>query len=179
MLGKKNTEVKISTLLGKDSECVGDFSAKGSVRLDGKITGDVTVTGTLIIGAAGSVSGNITAEAVVIGGEVLGNVTAPEKAELTETAKVLGDIATKVIVIDEHAVFQGKIDMNQEVPGKRNKPNIKAVRAGRKTAKAAIVEALKEVEEEAKREETVSGAAASEEEAAVSANQMSGETSQA
>lgn len=153
MLGKKNEEVKISTLLGKDTECVGDFTAKGSVRLDGKINGDVTVTGALIIGASGSVSGNITAESVVIGGEVMGNVAAPEKAELTETAKVLGDISTKVIVIDEHAIFQGKIDMNQEVPGKKPKPNAKVIRAGRKSAKAAIAEALKEVEEAAKREE--------------------------
>lgn len=153
MLGKKNTEVKISTLLGAGSECNGDFSAQGSVRLDGKINGNVTATGTIIIGASGSVSGNISAEAVVIGGEVLGNITAPEKAELTATAKVLGDISTKVIVIDEHAVFQGKCDMNQETPDKKPKSNVRAVRAGRKTAKAAIAEALKEVQEEAQREE--------------------------
>ena len=82
-----------------------------------------------------------------------GNITAPEKAELTASAKVLGDIATKVIVIDEHAVFQGKIDMNQTVPDRKGKARTaKAVRAGRKSAKAAIAEALKEVEEEEKRE---------------------------
>ena len=89
----------------------------------------------------------------MIGGEVTGNITAPEKAELTASAKVLGDIATKVIVIDEHAIFQGKIDMNQTVPDKKGKAKAaKATRAGRKSAKAAIAEALKEVEEEEKRE---------------------------
>lgn len=153
MLGNKSTEIKISTLLGKDSECVGDFNAKGSVRLDGRVNGDVTVTGALIVGASGTVNGNITAESVMIGGEVLGDIKVTEKAELMETARVLGDITTKVIVIDENAVFQGNVNMNQEVPDKKAKPNNRVVRAGRKSAKAAIAEALKEVQEEASKEE--------------------------
>lgn len=146
MLGKKNAEVKISTLLGADSECVGNFSAKGSARLDGRVNGDVTVAGDLIVGATGFVRGNITANAVMIGGEVQGDISAPEKTELTETAKVFGDIATGVIVIDENAVFQGKIDMNREMPEKKAKTGARAARAGKKSAKAAIAEALKEVE---------------------------------
>lgn len=153
MMGKKNTEVKISTLIGKGCELSGDFSAKGSVRIDGKVDGNVTVTGSLLVGAGGSINGNVSAVSVLIGGEVVGNVDAPEKAELTATAKVLGDITTKVIVIDENAVFQGKIDMNQTVPDRKSRSNTaKAVRAGRKTAKAAIAEALKEVEELESRE---------------------------
>lgn len=151
MVGKKNTEVKISTLIGKGCELAGDFIAKDSARIDGKVDGNVTVTGSLLVGAGGCINGNVTAVSVLIGGEVNGDVNATEKAELTDTAKVLGDITTKVIVIDENAIFQGKIDMNQAVPERKNS-TAKAVRAGRKTAKAAIAEALKEVEEQEKRE---------------------------
>lgn len=151
MIGKKNTEVKINTLIGKGCELSGDFTAKGSARIDGKIDGNVTVEGGLLLGAGSIVNGNISAQSVLIGGEVMGNVTASEKAELISTAKVLGDISTKVIVIDEHAVFQGKCDMNQSVPAKKGNVT-KAVRTGRKTAKAAIAEALKEVEEQEIRE---------------------------
>ena len=148
MMGKKNAEVRISTLIGKGCELAGDFTAQGSARIDGKVDGNVTVTGSLLVGAGGSINGNVTADSVLIGGEVVGSINAPEKAELTATAKVLGDIATKVIVIDEHAVFQGKCDMNQTVPDRKSKSNaVKAARTGRKTAKAAIAEALKEVEE--------------------------------
>lgn len=154
MLSNKEKQVQINTLIGKGSELAGDFSVQGSARIDGKVNGNVTVTGTLIIGATGSISGNVAAKSVVIGGEVLGDVAAPEKTELTATAKVLGDISTSVIVIDEKAIIQGKIDMNQATPDKKAKSrNIKAVRSGRKSAKAAIAEALKEVEEEANREE--------------------------
>lgn len=149
MIKKKDEQVKISTLIGEGAELGGNFSAKGSARVDGHIEGDVTVEGTLIVGATGRVSGNVSAEAVLIGGEVLGNVDAPKKAELTASAKVLGDIATAVIVIDEHAVFQGRVDMNQNVPEKKaNAVKKSAVRAGRKSAKAIMEEALREVEAE-------------------------------
>ena len=145
MLGKKNADTKMSTLIGAGAELTGDFTLDGSARIDGKIGGNVTVTGNLILGAGSIVTGDVQAASVLIGGEVTGNITAPEKAELTASAKVLGDIATKVIVIDEHAVFQGKIDMNQTVPDRKGKARTaKAVRAGRKSAKAAIAEALKE-----------------------------------
>ena len=149
---KNNKQIRITTIIGKDASCNGDFSAQGSARIDGSVKGNVTVSETLIIGAAGYVDGDVSAKAVVIGGEVIGNVIAPDKTELTATAKVIGDISTSVLVIDEKAVFQGKCDMNQEAHGKRQKPGARALRAGKKSAKAAIQEALKEVEE-ASREE--------------------------
>ncbi len=153
MMGKKSTEVKISTLIGQGCELSGDFTAKGSARIDGIIEGNVTVEGNLLIGAGGSITGNVTAASVLIGGTVIGDVIAPEKAELTATGKVLGDITTKAIVIDENAIFQGKMDMNQSVPARKNKSTAtRAVRTGRKTAKAAIAEALKEVQEQESRE---------------------------
>lgn len=144
---KKNKELIITTLIGKDAECNGDFSAKGSARIDGCVNGNVTVTGTLIVGVTGSINGDVSAQSAIIGGEVIGNVTAAEKTELTQTARVIGDITTMVIVIDEKAVFQGGCNMNQETTGKRPKPAARAVRAGRRSAKEAIAEALKEVEE--------------------------------
>lgn len=153
MLGNKEKQIQLSTLIGKGSELSGDFVVEGSARIDGKVNGNVTVNGVLIVGSTGNISGNVSANAVVIGGEVLGDINAPEKTELTATAKVLGDITTAVIVIDEKAIFQGKCDMNQATPDKKTKSRTaKATRAGRKTAKAAIAEALKEVEEEAKKE---------------------------
>ena len=138
----------MNTLIGAGAELSGDFTLDGSARIDGKIGGNVTVTGSLILGAGSVVMGDVQAASVLIG-----NINAPEKAELTASAKVLGDIVTTVIVIDEHAVFQGKIDMNQTVPDKKGKIKAaKTVKAGRKSAKAAIAEALKEVAEEEKRE---------------------------
>ncbi len=60
---------------------------------------------------------------------------------------MIGDIVTTTIVIDERAIFQGNCNMNQDVNGKRPRLNSRALKAGKKTAKAAIEEALREVEE--------------------------------
>ena len=148
MLGKKDVDVKISTIIGRGCECFGDFASNGSMRMDGVVNGDLNVNGTIIIGATGLVNGNIFAKAAIIGGQVLGNVEAPEKVELIATAQVFGDVTTGVLVIDEKAIFQGRCNMNKEVPVGKQKGSGKAVRTGRKTAKAAIVEALKDDEEE-------------------------------
>ena len=143
MLGKRN-EIRITTIIGKDAECNGNFTSSGTVRVDGTLNGDLTVSETIILGATGVINGDITCKVAIIGGENNGSINAPEKTELTSTARVLGDITTTTIVIDEHAVFQGSCNMNQDVSSKRARPSSKAVRTGMKNARAAIDEALKE-----------------------------------
>ena len=147
----KNVNAKISTILGKGCVLNGDFNADGSARTDGTVNGNVVVRGTLILGVGGKINGDLQTAGALIGGEVIGNIDAPEKLEISSGARVFGDVKTKIIVIDEHAIFQGKCDMYQEAPTSKKavvKPSVKVTRAGKKSAKAAIVEALKEVEEE-------------------------------
>ncbi|MCM1325029.1 MAG: polymer-forming cytoskeletal protein [Bacteroidales bacterium] len=141
MLGKKDAEIKITTLVGSDAQLNGDFASGGSVRVDGKITGNVTVEKTLILGVTGSITGDVKAENVMIGGEILGDITITNKTELLETAKVVGDISTNLIVIDENAIFQGGCNMNRDIPEKR-KEDAKTLRENRKSADAAMAEAL-------------------------------------
>ena len=87
MFGKKESaNIRINTMLGAGSEFAGGFTAEGSARVDGIVNGDVKITGTLILGSGGKINGSVTAEAAIIGGEVLGNVVAPKKADLTATA---------------------------------------------------------------------------------------------
>ncbi|MCI9436108.1 MAG: polymer-forming cytoskeletal protein [Lachnospiraceae bacterium] len=150
----RKKETQISTIIGMGAQSNGDFTAEGAVRIDGTINGDVTVTEMVIVGASGCINGSINTRKVVVGGEVYGNLNVPEKVELTSTARVIGDITTGGLVIDEKAVFQGRCDMNQDA-AKKPKLNNKAVKAMKKSAKSAIVEALKEVEDSS--EESTSG----------------------
>ena len=97
--------------------------------------------------------GNVSAAEAIIGGEVYGDIVAPDKIEITETARVIGNIQTKVIVVDEKAVFQGSVDMYQEdVPAPKRRPS-KESKAVKKTAKAALKAALKEVDNEVSEQE--------------------------
>ncbi len=108
----KKIEKNITTIIGKDAVCDGGITAPGSVRIDGVVKGSVKVTGALVAGPDSVIEGDVEAASVLIGGVVNGNITAPEKTELTQTAKITGDITTGIIVIDEKAIFQGKCNMN-------------------------------------------------------------------
>lgn len=157
MKKKNNTNAKISTILGEGCVMNGDFSAEGSARIDGTVNGNVGVKGFLILGVAGNINGDIQAAGALVGGKVNGNIDALEKLEISAGARVIGDIKTKILVVDEKAVFQGNCDMYQEThpaPKGTGKPSAKVSRAGKKSAKAAIAEALKEVEEENRTQES-------------------------
>lgn len=147
----KKKELQISTIIGMSAECNGDFTADGAIRIDGTINGNVVVTDTVIVGASGCINGDIHAQKVIIGGEVYGNLDVPEKVELTSTARLIGDITTNGLVIDEKAIFQGSCNMNQD-GGRRPKTNNRAIKEMKKSAKSAITEALRETEDSSENE---------------------------
>ena len=147
----KKKELQISTIIGMSAECNGDFTADGAIRIDGTINGNVVVTDTVIVGASGCINGDIHAQKVIIGGEVYGNLDVPEKVELTSTARLIGDITTNGLVIDEKAIFQGSCNMNQD-GGRRAKTNNRAIKEMKKSAKSAITEALREAEDSSENE---------------------------
>lgn len=141
----KKADAKISTIIGSDVVINGDFQSEGSVRLDGDVEGDVKVTGTLVIGATGKVNGAVDAAVTIIGGEVIGDVTAPDKIELTSTARVIGNIKTDTVVIDEKAIFHGFCNMNQDAEqakAKARRHSGKELKASRKSARDTLQEAL-------------------------------------
>lgn len=147
----KDKNVQIGSLLGPGAVVDGHFKTNGSARIDGEVKGNVDVESTLIIGETGKVDGDVTALSVTVGGEVLGDIDAQDRVELMEGAKVLGDITTKVLVIDENAIFQGKCNMYQDVPNKKNKMK-KPLGGNKKSAKAAVFAAIAEMKEKEQEE---------------------------
>ncbi len=141
----KKKETQITTIIGIGAECNGDFKSDSSIRIDGTVNGNVIVENTVIVGASGVINGDINAQMVIIGGEVYGNLNVPEKVELTSTARVLGDITTNGLVIDEKAIFQGRCDMNQSA-GKVSKPNNRAMKAGMKSARSTMADVHRETD---------------------------------
>jgi cytoskeletal protein CcmA (bactofilin family) len=103
---------KVVTLIGTGAVCDGPFSAKDSTRIDGTINGAVRIDGSLIVGQTGKITGNVKAQNVFLAGEIAGNIDAGAgKVEVSDTGKIIGDITTRSIVIDENAVFQGNCTM--------------------------------------------------------------------
>lgn len=112
---------QVVTLIGSGTVCEGNLRAEGSTRIDGEIRGDVEVKGSLIVGSTGKIEGNAKADNVFLAGEIHGDIDSTEgKTEISDTGKVIGDIKTKSIVIDENALFDGKCSMTSRNEKEKN-----------------------------------------------------------
>jgi cytoskeletal protein CcmA (bactofilin family) len=97
------------TLLGATTAISGQLRSGESLRIDGKLKGEIFCEQTLTIGESGSVQAAIEGDIVVIAGEVQGDITARRKITLERTARVTGDLCTPGIVIQEGAKLEGRI----------------------------------------------------------------------
>lgn len=113
LLNSKKTvdESKIDTILGPSSNIEGKINAGGTVRIDGRYTGDIFSEKDVIIGENGNISGNVHAENVCISGLVNGNIYCKGILEIFSTGRLEGDIEVKKISISDGAVFKGKCNM--------------------------------------------------------------------
>lgn len=105
-------EGRLSGFVGSGTTLTGETTFKATLRVDGQITGTVlSDTGTLIIGTGGQVDANITVAAAIIHGVVKGDVVATERVELGRTAKLVGNIQTPSLSIEQGAIFEGNCSM--------------------------------------------------------------------
>lgn len=82
--------------------------------MDGKVEGDISCNGKIVIGPKGSVTGNIVSENAEILGEVDGSVKVSAKLILKSTAIIKGDIYTQSLEIEPNARFNGACSMCSE-----------------------------------------------------------------
>ncbi len=116
MFGRKISEPpkEVETIIGEDTILQGTLKTKGSIRIDGRLEGNIIEASQVIVGVKGYVQGDITAQAVIVGGKINGNVTAIESIELKAGAQLLGDIHTSTLSIGEGAIFEGHCVMASE-----------------------------------------------------------------
>ena len=101
----------INTIIGGNSKVEGLLEASDPTRVDGLVQGKILTKSSVIVGEHGVVRGDINAVEILIAGTVYGNLKAEQRIELTETGRVLGDLVTKTLVIDEGASFKGSCTM--------------------------------------------------------------------
>ncbi|MBI4635076.1 MAG: polymer-forming cytoskeletal protein [Candidatus Rokubacteria bacterium] len=121
MLWKKSGKpsVKSSDLtafIDESSEIEGKYTFSGTVMLNGKFTGELVTTDTLVVGEKGVINATIRAGVVLIKGEVVGNVIVTERVELRGAARVFGDLEAPIVVIDEGVLFEGHCRMTKTKP---------------------------------------------------------------
>jgi cytoskeletal protein CcmA (bactofilin family) len=113
MFGGKNRKEsedgrELNTILGKGSVIEGKIIIKNGVRVDGRVVGEISSTGTITVGDNGEIEGDITAIRAIVGGKVKGRINASAKAVLEANSVFIGDLQTATLMIDEGAMFEGR-----------------------------------------------------------------------
>jgi cytoskeletal protein CcmA (bactofilin family) len=105
-------EGRLSGFVGHGTVLTGETHFQMMLRVDGHLTGTVTSDGgTLIVGANGQVDANVSVGIATVNGAINGDVIATEKIQLGRTARVMGNISTPRLIIEEGAVFEGGCNM--------------------------------------------------------------------
>jgi cytoskeletal protein CcmA (bactofilin family) len=101
------------SLIGANTSVEGKLTTEGSVRIDGKLVGDVIAKANVAVGLTGTVEGSITGKNIALAGHVKGHVMAVEKLILESKAVMRGDIRAVKLVVDEGATFDGNCGMSK------------------------------------------------------------------
>lgn len=104
---------RMETMIGSDTILYGNLTSNETIRIDGKVEGNVTNASQVIVGEGGEIMGDINASAVVVGGQVTGNIVS-HSLEILSEAKIHGDIKTASLSIAEGSIFEGNCAMIQD-----------------------------------------------------------------
>lgn len=104
------------TIVGENVLVTGKLQTSSNILINGKVKGEISSEGSVIIGKTATIDGPVSATDVKVEGVVNGNITASNMLELESEAKVFGDIKTKTLSIQPGAIFVGKSSMLEETP---------------------------------------------------------------
>ena len=111
-MSKPNVQESNSVnLIGSGTTIEGDIKSTGDVRIDGILIGSINTKGKLVIGATGSIDGEIVCQNADVSGGIKGKITVTELLSLKATAKITGDIIANKLAIEPGANFSGTCSM--------------------------------------------------------------------
>ncbi len=126
-MGKKNfdeigTGGNLNTIIGKGSVFEGTMKVQSTLRVDGKVKGNITTSDSLVVGKEGDLDGEIAVRNAIVGGKLRGKLTASGKVVLEASSVFSGELKTTKLVIDEGAVFEGSCSMGAAADDKKEFP---------------------------------------------------------
>lgn len=101
----------LDTLIGREVVAEGVLKSDGDVQINGQFTGQIILTGDLIIGEHAKVKAEIEAINIYVAGEVEGSVDAKEKLEILETGRVNGNVTSQALSIEPGGILKGSSEM--------------------------------------------------------------------
>ena len=109
------TKSQDNAVIGPGINWLGDLRGSGGIRIEGTITGEIAISGLVVVGESGKVEcEQLKADTVIIAGTVKGNITC-QKLEIRSSGKVWGDVVTSSFSSEDGAFFRGQMRMEEQV----------------------------------------------------------------
>jgi cytoskeletal protein CcmA (bactofilin family) len=105
------------TILSPDIDFSGTLRFEKPFLIRGRVSGEISASGLLVIDEEAVVNANINASRVIIRGQVKGDVSAAEKVEVMVTGKLIGNVTAPEIFMETGCVFNGRCNMTEKSPG--------------------------------------------------------------
>lgn len=101
----------VETVVGPSVHVEGDFASEGNILVKGTVSGNVKTSKRLTVEDGAKIFANVQAGSAIISGEIRGDVSVEETAELRATARVVGDVNCKVLAVEAGCLIYGKVTM--------------------------------------------------------------------
>jgi cytoskeletal protein CcmA (bactofilin family) len=113
------------TFISPDTVIEGKILAKGELRIDGTFKGEILSSDRVNVGTGGKLEANVEARAMVVSGQVVGNVRILERLELLSTGEIYGDLETQpgALIIEKGARIEGRCSMGLSASEGRSTPS--------------------------------------------------------
>jgi cytoskeletal protein CcmA (bactofilin family) len=98
------------SVVGQGLVIEGKVEGNGSIRLLGRLKGQVAVTGDVTVDPVGAIEGDVRADRVRIAGHAQANIVARSAIELTGSASVVGDVKAPTVQMTAGARIRGRVD---------------------------------------------------------------------
>lgn len=110
----------INSIVGEGTFVTGTIVSNELLRIDGSFRGPIQSTGKVLIGKDGRVESFITAETVVVGGIVKGNIKATDRIVILTNGVVIGNIKAPRLIIEENVLFRGQCTVCRSMSSDNN-----------------------------------------------------------
>jgi len=103
-------------IIGKNITIRGNLTGAEDLVVEGRIEGTVTLSNHLTVQSSGTVEADLDVEDLTVNGAVHGEIRASRSVSINADAKVVGNIRAPRIIIEDGARFQGRVEMDVQLP---------------------------------------------------------------
>ena len=109
-------------VLASDVEIKGSIKFSQDLIIDGRIEGEVTSDGNLVIGENADIKGEVRTKSVTVFGKVNGNITVQDSCELKQNSELVGDVQAGTLSIEGGATFMGQSSVGKGISSVKSAP---------------------------------------------------------